>query len=154
MSLPRRRPGGYRERDFDTRFGALNLRIPKLRQGSYFPPFPENRKNTQKALVAVIQEAWAPDRVRGRRLDGQGGRIDQGNGPVQNLEVVGVQAVRRYRRAGGCLSQPAAEGRMALPLVGRRLHKAARGRPQRRGCGDNRPRPSPGQALPPTPKAA
>src|SRR5512144_1593334 len=49
---------GYRERTLDTRLGALQLRIPKLRQGSYFPPFLEPRKASEKALVAVIQEAW------------------------------------------------------------------------------------------------
>jgi putative transposase len=49
---------GYRERSFDTRLGSLSLRIPKLRQGSYFPPFLEPRKTTEKALVMVIQEAW------------------------------------------------------------------------------------------------
>ena len=46
---------GYRDRALDTRLGALQLRIPKLRQGSYFPPFLEPRKLTEKALVAVIQ---------------------------------------------------------------------------------------------------
>jgi putative transposase len=46
---------GYRDRSFDTRLGALQLRIPKLRQGSYFPPFLEPRKTSEKALVAVIQ---------------------------------------------------------------------------------------------------
>ena len=49
---------GFRERTLDTRLGALQLRIPKLRQGSYFPPFLEPRKTSEKALVAVIQEAW------------------------------------------------------------------------------------------------
>ena len=49
---------GYRDRALDTRLGTLQLRIPKLRQGSYFPPFLEPRKTTEKALVAVIQEAW------------------------------------------------------------------------------------------------
>src|SRR5919107_235848 len=49
---------GYRDRNFDTRLGTLQLRIPKLRQGSYFPPFLEARKVSEKALVAVIQEAW------------------------------------------------------------------------------------------------
>ena len=48
---------GYRERTLDTRLGSLQLRIPKLRQGSYFPPFLEARKTSEKALVAVIQEA-------------------------------------------------------------------------------------------------
>src|ERR671910_339077 len=49
---------GFRDRSFDTRLGSLQLRIPKLRQGSYFPPFLEPRKTSEKALVAVIQEAW------------------------------------------------------------------------------------------------
>ena len=49
---------GYRERALDTRLGTLNLRVPKLRQGSYFPGFLEARKTSEQALVAVIQEAW------------------------------------------------------------------------------------------------
>jgi hypothetical protein len=46
---------GYRERALDTRLGTLNLKVPKLRQGSYFPGFLEPRKTSEKALVAVIQ---------------------------------------------------------------------------------------------------
>ncbi|MBV8912264.1 MAG: transposase, partial [Acetobacteraceae bacterium] len=49
---------GYRERAWETRLGTLDLRIPKLRQGSYFPGFLEARKTSERALVAVIQEAW------------------------------------------------------------------------------------------------
>src|SRR5689334_10902113 len=59
---------GYRDRSLDTRLGALQLRIPKLRQGSYFPPFLEPRKTSEKALVAVIQEAWVGG-VSTRRVD-------------------------------------------------------------------------------------
>jgi putative transposase len=59
---------GYRDRTLDTRLGALQLRIPKLRQGSYFPPFLEPRKTSEKALVAVIQEAWV-NGVSTRRVD-------------------------------------------------------------------------------------
>ena len=59
---------GYRDRTLDTRLGSLQLRIPKLRQGSYFPPFLEPRKTTEKALVAVIQEAWIGG-VSTRRVD-------------------------------------------------------------------------------------
>src|SRR5690242_13162958 len=59
---------GYRDRTLDTRLGALQLRIPKLRQGSYFPPFLEPRKTSEKALVAVIQEAWVGG-VSTRRVD-------------------------------------------------------------------------------------
>ena len=59
---------GYRDRTLDTRLGSLQLRIPKLRQGSYFPPFLEPRKTSEKALVAVIQEAWVGG-VSTRRVD-------------------------------------------------------------------------------------
>jgi len=59
---------GYRDRTLDTRLGILRLRIPKLRQGSYFPGFLEPRRTTEKALVAVIQEAWISG-VSTRRVD-------------------------------------------------------------------------------------
>jgi putative transposase len=59
---------GYRERALDTRLGTLQLRVPKLRQGSYFPPFLEPRKVSEKALVAIIQEAWIGG-VSTRRVD-------------------------------------------------------------------------------------
>src|SRR5260221_14481130 len=49
---------GYRDRSLDTRLGPLSLRIPKLRQGSYFPPFLEPRKTARKAPGLGIQEAW------------------------------------------------------------------------------------------------
>ena len=49
---------GYRERDWDTRAGRIALEIPKLRKGSYLPSFLEPRRTAEKALVAVIQEAY------------------------------------------------------------------------------------------------
>ena len=49
---------GYRERAWDTRAGTIELKIPKLRQGSYFPGFLEPRRTAEKALAAVIQEAY------------------------------------------------------------------------------------------------
>lgn len=49
---------GYRERAWETRAGTVELAIPKLRKGSYFPAFLEARRASEKALVAVIQEAY------------------------------------------------------------------------------------------------
>jgi putative transposase len=49
---------GYRERDWETRAGTIALRIPKLRKGCYFPGFLDPRRAAEKALTAVIQEAY------------------------------------------------------------------------------------------------
>ena len=49
---------GYRDRGYETRAGKVDLKIPKLRTGSYFPGFLEPRRTAEKALTAVIQEAY------------------------------------------------------------------------------------------------
>ena len=49
---------GYRERPLETRVGRIDLQVPKLRKGSYFPSFLEPRRTVEKALTAVIQEAY------------------------------------------------------------------------------------------------
>jgi putative transposase len=49
---------GFRERFWETRAGSVDLKIPKLRKGSYFPGFLEPRRTAEKALAAVIQESY------------------------------------------------------------------------------------------------
>ena len=49
---------GYRERAWDTRAGRIDLAIPKLRKGSYFPAFLEPRRTAEKALTAVTDQGW------------------------------------------------------------------------------------------------
>jgi putative transposase len=74
------RRNGYRERRLDTRVGTLELAIPKLRQGSYFPAWLlEPRRRAERALVAVVAECY----VRGvstRRVEGL----------VQTLGIEGI----------------------------------------------------------------
>jgi transposase-like protein len=59
---------GYRARSWDTRVGELELHIPRLRTGSYFPSFLEPRRRAEQALVAVVQEAYI-NGVSTRRVD-------------------------------------------------------------------------------------
>jgi putative transposase len=62
------RRNGYRERGWDTRVGSIELAIPKLRAGSYFPSFLEPRRRSEQALVAVVQEAYV-NGVSTRKVD-------------------------------------------------------------------------------------
>ena len=66
---------GYRSRAWDTRVGTMDLRIPKLREGSYFPSLLEPRRRSERALLAVIQQAYV-EGVSTRRV----GRSGQGPG--------------------------------------------------------------------------
>ena len=59
---------GYRSRRWDTRAGEIELQIPKLRRGSYFPSFLAPRKRSEQALVAVVQQAYVCG-VSTRRVD-------------------------------------------------------------------------------------
>ncbi|MFB5085398.1 transposase, partial [Symbiobacterium thermophilum] len=59
---------GYRERQWDTRVGTIDLQIPKLRKGSYMPSWLEPRRRAEKALVAVVQEAYIQG-VSTRKVD-------------------------------------------------------------------------------------
>jgi mutator family transposase len=59
---------GYRPRQWDTRAGEIELAIPRLRTGSYFPSFLEPRRRAEQALVAVVQEAYV-NGVSTRKVD-------------------------------------------------------------------------------------
>src|SRR5215471_7496872 len=59
---------GYRERTWDTRVGTLDLKVPRVRDGSYFPSLLEPRKRAERALVAVVREAYVQG-VSTRRVD-------------------------------------------------------------------------------------
>ena len=59
---------GYRVRRWDTRAGEIELQIPKLRRGSYFPSFLQPRKRSEQALVSVVEQAYVCG-VSTRRVD-------------------------------------------------------------------------------------
>ncbi|MGH2365801.1 MAG: transposase, partial [Chloroflexota bacterium] len=59
---------GYRERQWDTRVGTIELQVPRVRDGSYFPSLLEPRKRAERALLAVVQEAYIQG-VSTRRVD-------------------------------------------------------------------------------------
>ena len=94
---------GYRERAFDTRLGTLDLKVPKIRRGSYFPGFLEPRRTTEQALVAVIEEAWiqggACKRLRPARrsrveLQAEGSRRARSTILCRRWDVVAYPKVR------------------------------------------------------------
>src|ERR671939_1858085 len=59
---------GYRERSWDTRVGTIDLQVPRVRDGSYYPSLLEPRRRAERALVAVVQEAYVQG-VSTRRVD-------------------------------------------------------------------------------------
>src|SRR5262245_26282118 len=59
---------GHRERAWDTRVGTIELQVPRVRDGSFFPSLLEPRRRAEKALVAVVQEAYVQG-ISTRRVD-------------------------------------------------------------------------------------
>ena len=59
---------GYRERSWDTRVGTVELKVPRVRDGGYFPSLLEPRRRAERALAAVVQEAYVHG-VSTRKVD-------------------------------------------------------------------------------------
>jgi putative transposase len=96
---------GYRPRRWDTRAGEIELQIPKIRQGSYFPSFLQPRKRSEQALVSVVQQAYVCG-VSTRRVD-------------QLVESLGLRISRsEVSRIAGLLDEQVQAFR-ARPLEGR-----------------------------------
>jgi transposase-like protein len=81
---------GYRARPWDTRLGSLELAIPKLRTGSYFPSWLEPRRRAEQALVAVITEAYVQG-VSTRKVEAL----------VQSLGIAGISKSEVSRLCAG-----------------------------------------------------
>ena len=116
---------GSRARLLSTKAGDVELRIPKLREGSFFPSLLEPRRRIDRALLAVVMEAyvhgtWHP----------QGRRPGQGAGRRGwDLQVAGQSDLRRAGRRGGRLPQPAAVAHgLPLRVRGRHLRQGQGGR--------------------------
>ena len=82
---------GYRDRTLDTRLGALQLRIPKLRQGSYFPPFLEAPQELGEGA-----DRGDPGGLDRRRVDPPGRRSGAGDGAVGDQQEHRQQVVQGH----------------------------------------------------------
>ena len=82
---------GYRQRRWDTRVGTIDLNVPKLREGSYFPQWLlVHRRRAEQALASVVAQAYV-EGVSTRRVDDLGG----GDGDRRHLPLRGVASGRR-----------------------------------------------------------
>ena len=126
---------GYRDRLWETRAGSVDLKIPKLRKGSYFPGFPgappDGREGSRRGN---------PGSVHPGRLDPLGGRAGQGDGHERDLQEPGLAAVRRDRRASQRVPGAPDRGRLAVSVDRCDLREGARSRADRLGRRNNRRR--------------
>ena len=109
------RRNGYRHRDFDTRAGTIDVAIPKLREGSYFPEWLlERRKRAERALTSVVATCYLLGVAHA--ADGQAGGLP---GHHRLVEVAGLGDGRRARRAGRAVPQQTARRQRAVHVRGR-----------------------------------
>ncbi len=137
------RRNGYRPRHWDTRVGSIDLQIPRLRQGSYFPALLEPRRRSGRALLAVVQQAYV-EGVSTRRVDDL----------VRSLGCEGISKSQVSRicseldtvRANGSRTRgPERSGRLVPdPLAGEHWHELRRLRPPKE---DRAPAGSFGRAM-------
>jgi putative transposase len=119
---------GYRPRRWDTRAGEIELQIPKIRQGSYFPSFLQPRKRSEQALVSVVQQAYVCG-VSTRRVD-------------QLVESLGLRISRsEVSRIAGLLDEQVQafrerplEGRYPYVFVDAKIEKVRDGGRVQRKC--------------------
>ena len=119
---------GYRPRRWDTRAGEIELQIPKLRQGSYFPSFLQPRKRSEQALVSVVQQAYVCG-VSTRRVDqlveSLGLRISRSE--VSRISVLLDEQVTAFR-------ERPLEGRYPYVFVDAKIEKVRDGGRVARKC--------------------
>jgi putative transposase len=96
---------GYREREWDTRVGTIDLRVPRVRDGGYFPSLLDPRRRAERALVGVVQEAYVQG-VSTRRVD-------------DLVQALGMTGISKSQVSRLCLAlDEEVERFRARPLVG------------------------------------